>query len=122
MSRRMEMQLVEPNLLRPRLLEQLVLRRDLRQATVVTEPPKLRRRSSLWHLEVPSTNCRRRTAFIMGLLRNWRLLQAAGLTAEEKRDILSTTKNSLEYETAASALQRLWDELRLGHREHSGTP
>ena len=60
-------------------------------------------------------------SFIMGVLRGWRLLQAAGLTAEEKRDILSTTKNSLEYETVASALQSLWDEQLLGHRGHSST-
>ena len=60
-------------------------------------------------------------SFIMGVLRGWRLLQAAGLTAEEKRDILSTTKNSLEYETVASALQSLWDEQLLGHRGHRAT-
>ena len=60
-------------------------------------------------------------SFIMGVLRGWRLLQAAGLTAEEKRDILSTTKNSLDYDTVASALQSLWDEQLLGHRGHSGT-
>ena len=55
-------------------------------------------------------------SFIMGVLRGWRLLQAAGLTAEEKRDILSTTKNSLEYEVVAASLQNLWDEQLLGHR------
>ncbi|CAE7332984.1 unnamed protein product, partial [Symbiodinium sp. KB8] len=60
-------------------------------------------------------------SFIMGVLRGWRLLQAAGLTAEEKRDILSTTKNSLEYETVASALQSLWDEQLLGQRGHHAT-
>ncbi|CAE7800179.1 unnamed protein product [Symbiodinium sp. CCMP2592] len=60
-------------------------------------------------------------SFIMGVLRGWRLLQAAGLTAEEKRDILSTTKNSLDYDTVASALQSLWDEQLLGHRGTSGT-
>ena len=46
-------------------------------------------------------------SFIMEVLRGWGLLQAAGLTAEEKRNILSTTKNSLDYETIASALQSL---------------
>ena len=56
----------------------------------------------------------------MEVLRGWRLLQAAGLTAEEKRDILSTTKNSLDYETIASALQNLWDEQLLGHRRGNG--
>ncbi|CAE7252767.1 unnamed protein product [Symbiodinium sp. CCMP2592] len=58
-------------------------------------------------------------SFIMEVLRGWRLLQAAGLTAEEKRDILSTTKNSLDYEVIASALQNLWDEQLLGQRHSS---
>ena len=44
-------------------------------------------------------------SFIMGVLRGWRLLQAAGLNAEEKRDILSTTRNSLDYEVIAQALR-----------------
>ena len=57
-------------------------------------------------------------SFIMGVLRGWRLLQAAGLTAEEKRDILSTSRNSLDYEVIAQALQGLWDEQLLGHRSH----
>ncbi|CAE7233719.1 unnamed protein product [Symbiodinium pilosum] len=56
-------------------------------------------------------------SFIMGVLRGWRLLQAAGLNAEEKRDILGSTKNSfLDYEVISSALQTLWDEQLLGHR------
>ncbi|OLP94250.1 Copia protein [Symbiodinium microadriaticum] len=55
-------------------------------------------------------------SFILGVLRGWRLLQAAGLTAEEKRDILSSTKNSLDYETIAAALQNLWDDQLLGQR------
>ena len=56
--------------------------------------------------------------FILEVLRGWRLLQAAGLNAEEKRDILSTTKNSLDYAVIASALQSLWDDQLLGHRGH----
>ena len=63
-------------------------------------------------------------SFLLGVLRGWRLLQAAGLTPEEKRDILSTSKNSLEYEVIASALQTLWDEQLLGQRHfmsHSGS-
>ena len=60
-------------------------------------------------------------SFIMSVLRGWRLLQAAGLTAEEKRDILGATKNSLDYETIASALQNLWDDqLLAGHRHRGG--
>ncbi|CAE7760159.1 unnamed protein product [Symbiodinium sp. KB8] len=42
--------------------------------------------------------------------------EAAGLTAEEKRDILSSTKNSLDYETIAAAPQTLWDDQLLGQR------
>ena len=53
-------------------------------------------------------------SFILGVLRGWRLLQAAGLSAEEKRDILSSTKNSLDYEVVAAALQSLWDDQLLG--------
>ena len=59
-------------------------------------------------------------SFIMGVLRGWRLLQAAGLSAEEKRDILSTTRNSLNYEVISQALQGLWDEQLLGHRQQHG--
>ena len=60
-------------------------------------------------------------SFIMGVLRGWRLLQAAGLSAEEKRDILGATKNSLDYDTIASALQNLWDDqLLAGHRHRGG--
>ncbi|CAE7510524.1 unnamed protein product [Symbiodinium sp. CCMP2592] len=60
-------------------------------------------------------------SFIMEVLRGWRLLQAAGLNAEEKRDILSTTKNSLDYEVIAAALQNLWDEQLLGQRQGSSS-
>ena len=55
-------------------------------------------------------------SFVMGVLRGRRLIQAAGLSAEEKRDILSTTKNSLDYESISSALQSLWDDQLLSHR------
>ena len=37
-------------------------------------------------------------SFIMGVLRGWRLLQAACLNPEETRDILSATQNSLDFE------------------------
>ena len=49
------------------------------------------------------------------------MLQAAGLSAEEKRDILNTTKNSLDYPVISSALQSLWDDQLLGgHRLSHG--
>ena len=56
-------------------------------------------------------------SFIMGVLRGWRLLQAAGLTHEEKRDILSTTQNRMDYDSISRALQVLWDDQLLGRRE-----
>ncbi|CAE7941096.1 unnamed protein product, partial [Symbiodinium necroappetens] len=59
-------------------------------------------------------------SFILDVLRGWRLLQAAGLSHEEKRDILSTTKNSLDYSVISSALQGLWDDQLLGR--HGGHP
>ncbi len=60
-------------------------------------------------------------SFILDVLRGWRLLQAAGLSHEEKRDILSTTKNSLDYTVISSALQGLWDDQLLGrHGGHQG--
>ena len=53
-------------------------------------------------------------SFVLGVLRGFRLLQAAGLTADEKRDIISTTKGSLEFEVITRALQTLWDDQLLG--------
>ena len=55
-------------------------------------------------------------SFIMQVLRGWRLLQAASLSAEETRDILSTTQNKLTFEAISQALQTLWDDQLLGHR------
>ena len=49
-------------------------------------------------------------SFILGVLRGWRLLQAASLNHEEKRDILTATSNSLDYHAVARALQTLWDD------------
>ena len=49
-------------------------------------------------------------SFILGVLRGWRLLQAASLNHEEKRDILTPTSNSLDYHAVARALQTLWDD------------
>ena len=59
-------------------------------------------------------------SFILDVLRGWRLLQAAGLSHEEKRDILSTTRNSLDYQVVSSALQGLWDDQLIGGRSGSG--
>ena len=47
-------------------------------------------------------------SFVLGVLRGFRLLQSAGLSPDEKRDILATTKGSLEFEVVTQALQTLW--------------
>ncbi|CAE7822031.1 unnamed protein product, partial [Symbiodinium sp. CCMP2456] len=39
-----------------------------------------------------------------------------GLTPDEMRDILSSTKNSMDYDLIAAALQNLWDDQLLGNR------
>ena len=57
----------------------------------------------------------------MKVLRGWRLLQAASLSPEEMRDILSTTQNKMDFESISQALQSLWDEQLLGHRYPSWT-
>ena len=58
-------------------------------------------------------------SFVLGVLRGFRLLQAAGLSADEKRDILASTKGSLEFEVVTRALQTLWDEQFLGRQSMS---
>ena len=58
-------------------------------------------------------------SFVLGVLRGFRLLQAAGLSAEERRDILSATRGSLEFEHVNKALQTLWDEQFTGARTSS---
>ena len=54
-------------------------------------------------------------SFVLGVLRGFRLLSAAGLSPEDKRDILGTTRGSLEFDVVTHALQTLWDEQFLGH-------
>ena len=55
-------------------------------------------------------------SFVLGVLRGFRLLQSAGLSAEERRDILSATHGSLDFEEVSLALQTLWDEQFIGAR------
>ncbi|CAE7561074.1 unnamed protein product [Symbiodinium sp. CCMP2592] len=57
-------------------------------------------------------------SFILEVLRGWRLMQASGLTADERRDILASTKNSMDYAVIASALQNLWDDQMIGRSHH----
>ena len=57
-------------------------------------------------------------SFVLGVLRGFRLLQSAGLSADEKRDILSATKGSLDFSQVSQALQTLWDEQFLGRPQH----
>ena len=58
-------------------------------------------------------------SFVLGVLRGFRLLQAAGLSPEDKRDILASTKGSLEFDVVTKALQTLWDEQFLGRQASS---
>ena len=53
-------------------------------------------------------------SLILEVLRGWRLMQASGLTADERRDILASTKNSMKYTVIALALQNVWDDQLLG--------
>ena len=55
-------------------------------------------------------------SFVLGVLRGFRILQAAGLTPDERRVILSSTHGSLEFEEITKALQTLWDEQFAGQR------
>ena len=63
--------------------------------------------------------------FILDVLRGWRLLVAASLSADEWRDILASTGNKLDYHAIAEALQTLWDEqvggsqMRMSHPHFS---
>lgn len=59
-------------------------------------------------------------SFVLGVLRGFRVLQAAGLSPEDKRDILGTTRGSLEFEVVTHALQTLWDEQFLGRQHGRG--
>ncbi|CAE7260736.1 unnamed protein product [Symbiodinium sp. CCMP2592] len=54
--------------------------------------------------------------FILDVLRGWRLLQAASLSLEKRRDVLSATHNKLDFESISNALQVLWDEQLSGAR------
>ena len=59
--------------------------------------------------------------FILDVLRGWRLLVAASLSADEWRDVLATTNNKLDYLSVSDALQTLWDE-QMGAGKWMGTP
>ena len=60
-------------------------------------------------------------SFVLGVLRGFRLLQAAGLSADERRDILSATHGSLDFDEVNRALQTLWDEQFTGSRSSHPT-
>ena len=61
-------------------------------------------------------------SFIMGVLRGWRLLQAASLNNDEKRDIPATTHNRIDYDSISHALQTLWDDQFMGQRHNQSGP
>ena len=84
-------------------------------------PPSLRAVSVQAPSQAASPELSVTDSFIMGVLRGWRLLQAASLSAEETRDILSTTHNKLDFEEISAALQVLWDDQLLGPRYPSSS-
>ena len=56
-------------------------------------------------------------SFILEVLRGWRLLQAASLTLEERRDVLSSSANRLDFESVSTAPQILCNEQLSGVRK-----
>ena len=60
--------------------------------------------------------------FMLDVLRGWRLLVAASLSADEWRDILASTGNKLDYHAIAEALQTLWDEQVGGSQMRMSNP
>ena len=60
--------------------------------------------------ETPDLGLTSADSFVLDVLRGWRLLQAASLSKDEWRDILSSTGNKLDFESVSNALQVLWDE------------
>ena len=46
-------------------------------------------------------------SFVLGVLHGFRVLQTAGLSPEDKRDILGTIRGILEFEVVTHALQTL---------------
>ena len=50
-------------------------------------------------------------SFILSTLRGYRLLKAACLSSEERRDVLATTGHKLDFKHVSEALSSLWDEL-----------
>ena len=62
------------------------------------------------HCHPPEMSLTSGNSFLLDVLRGWRLLQAAALSKDEWRDILSPTGNKLDFESGSNALQILWDE------------
>ena len=71
--------------------------------------------------ETPLTELSMADSFVLGVLRGFRLLQASGLSHEDKRDIISSTRGSLDFDVICRALQTMWDEQLLGTRHGHGS-
>ena len=69
----------------------------------------------------PLTELSMADSFVLGVLRGFRLLQASGLSHEDKRDIISSTRGSLDFDVICRALQTMWDEQLLGTRHGHGS-
>ena len=58
----------------------------------------------------PETELTSADSFLLDVLRGWKLLEAASLSKDEWRDILSATGNKLDFESVSNAFQIMWDE------------
>ena len=68
----------------------------------------------------PLTKCQWQTPSYLVCYEDGGCCKLRDFQQKKKRDILSSTKNSLDYEVVSAALQSLWDDQLLGHRHHSG--
>ena len=57
--------------------------------------------------------------WVLNILRGYRLLKAASLHPDERRDVLAATQNKLDYAAVSSALQTLWEDLHKTHHGHN---
>ena len=59
-------------------------------------------------------------SLILDFLRGWRLLKGATLSKEERRDVLSSTQNNIDFVSIQEALLTLYDEQGYSHGNSSG--
>jgi hypothetical protein len=59
-------------------------------------------------------------SLILDFLQGWRLLKGATLSKEERRDVLSSTSNKIDFVSIQEALLTLYDEQGYGHNSSAG--